>query len=117
MYLCVALGFSLRHVLNYSPALHVFQDLLYLTVIVQCRNDDYGGNMLLRLNRMLATTTRMLHTTQVPSEIIVVDAQRQVKRDLGAGRGGHSWKLVWTCLPVVQLFITSCDALSIPGSK
>ncbi|CAJ1327823.1 unnamed protein product, partial [Effrenium voratum] len=51
----------------------VEEDSLYLTVIVQCRNDDYGGNMLLRLHRMLATTSRMLHSAQVPSEIIVVE--------------------------------------------
>lgn len=48
-----------------------------MTVIVQCRNDDYGGHMLLRLNRMLATTGRMLHTTGVPSEIIIVEAELQ----------------------------------------
>ncbi|CAK8986010.1 unnamed protein product [Durusdinium trenchii] len=69
------------------------EDLLYLTVIVQCRNDDYGGNMLLRLNRMLATTTRMLHTTQVPSEIIVVEwnpvfnaaaIHEEIQREAGA---------------------------------
>lgn len=29
--------------------------------------------MLLRLNRMLATTSRMLHRTEVPAEIIVVE--------------------------------------------
>jgi len=46
---------------------------LYLTVIVQCRNDDYGGHMLLRLQRMLMTTGRMLHSTGVPSEIIIVE--------------------------------------------
>jgi len=40
---------------------------------VQCRNDDYGGGMLTRLNRMLATATFMLHEAGIPSEIIVVE--------------------------------------------
>lgn len=68
------------HAFNEPRALHADavsetaqEEDLYLTVIVQCRNDDYGGHMLLRLNRMLATTGRMLHTTGVPSEIIIVE--------------------------------------------
>lgn len=46
---------------------------VYLSVIVQCRNDDYGGNMLARLNRMLTTATFMLHSAGVPAEIIIVE--------------------------------------------
>ncbi|CAE7341938.1 unnamed protein product [Symbiodinium necroappetens] len=56
-----------------ETALELPEEDIYLTVIVQCRNDDYGGNMLLRLNRMLATTATMLHSAQVPAEIIVVE--------------------------------------------
>jgi len=44
-----------------------------LSIIVQCRNDNYGGSMLLRLNRMLATATHMLTAARLPAEIIIVE--------------------------------------------
>lgn len=50
-----------------------FQDDTYLTVVVQCRNDDYGGGMLTRLNRMLSTATFLLHAFRIPSEILIVE--------------------------------------------
>eukprot|EP00927_Polykrikos_kofoidii_P047224 TRINITY_DN41323_c0_g1_i1.p1 TRINITY_DN41323_c0_g1~~TRINITY_DN41323_c0_g1_i1.p1 ORF type:complete len:645 (-),score=101.20 TRINITY_DN41323_c0_g1_i1:431-2365(-) len=46
---------------------------MYLSVVVQCRNDNYGGNMLLRLNRMLSTARLMLFEARIPAEIIVVE--------------------------------------------
>jgi len=52
----------------------------YLSVIVQCRNDDYGGGMLTRLNRMLATATLMFHEAGLPVEIILVEWNPPVGR-------------------------------------
>lgn len=45
----------------------------YLSIIVQGRNDNYGGDMLTRLNRMLMTSTLLLHEARLPSEIIIVE--------------------------------------------
>jgi len=48
---------------------------LYLSVVIQTRNDDYAGGMLLRLSRMLRTTVRILLDAELggDAEILIVE--------------------------------------------